>query len=325
MIEYIKYKLRGNSFYKKYCQTRVNDMRYFFKNMRMYFNKYRFKKDKEVEGNTLYFIFDDKQRHPGLADRLKVLACVYYVAKINGFDFKIICDRSLDLPKYLNENEVKWVGSEDELSYSLRNSRLIAYNGGGKVPKLNKKVKQYHIYYYIGLSILRSNNIPDYERVWSKHYRELFQTKDIIKEKYHLTGLEPNKYIAVHLRFVNSLEHFEDGFYNAITVDEQEKLIADCLDAIRDIQSKHSEPVVIFSDSNRFINCAKEAGYRTLEGEIGHISFNGSDDAQMKAFLDFYAISQSKKVYRIVKPHMYYTTFSMFGAMCEDKEFETIN
>lgn len=325
MYSYIKYKLRNNHFYVRYCQTQVNNLRYFVKHIKLYLRKYHIPIDKEVDGNTVYFIFDSEQRHPGLADRLKVIVCAYWVAKINGFDFRVIFDHSLNFPAYLDENQVKWIGSNEELSYSIRNSRLLAYNGGGKIPKLNKRIKQYHIIYYIGINILARNNIKNWEAIWRQCFNELFVYKDYLIKNYNNTGLVRRKYIAAHLRFVNALEHFEDGHYNSISKEEQQKLINDCLETISGIQNNHKEPLIVFSDSNTFIECAKEAGFEFLQGNIGHVSFKNDAETELKAFLDFYAISQSKKVYRIIKPKMYGTTFSYYAAISGDAILETIN
>lgn len=128
----------------------------------------------------------------------------------------------------------------------------------------------------------------------------------------------------MHLRFVNALEHFEDGFSNSITKEEQEKLIQDCLKTLAEIQHNHKEPLVLFSDSNIFIEKARQKGYRSLQGKIGHISFKNNAETELKTFLDFYAISQSKKVYTIVKPHMYTTVFSYYAAIIGDVEQEFV-
>ena len=92
IVSYIKYRLRNNRFYLRYCATWINDVRYFIKHVKLYLRKYHISKDKEVNGNTMYFIFDPEQRHPGLADRLKVIVCAYWVAKINNFKFNVILE-----------------------------------------------------------------------------------------------------------------------------------------------------------------------------------------------------------------------------------------
>ena len=57
-LEKIKYILRGSRYYRKYFQTTVNSLRYYFRDLHYYWQLYSFKKDREVSGNTLYFIIN---------------------------------------------------------------------------------------------------------------------------------------------------------------------------------------------------------------------------------------------------------------------------
>lgn len=323
LIRYIKHICRNNTYYVKYCQTTINATRYFIKNFVLYIQKYQLKLDKEVHGNTVYFIFDPKQSHPGLADRLKVIVCAYWIAKINGYDFKVISD-TFQLPKYLHENKVKWIGAPEDLSYSIQNSRLLAYNGSGKIPKLNKRIKQYHIVYYIGRNIMVCNQISNWESLWHQCFGELFVWSDHLITCYQALHLINKRYVSAHLRFVNALEKFEDGHYNTIPKQKQDELINNCLKELKNIQKRHDIPLIVFSDSNIFLTYAKQAGFQSIGGFVGHISYIHNEDIELKTFLDFYAISQSQKAYRIVKPHMYQTMFSYYAAVSSNIEIETI-
>lgn len=44
-LEKIKYILRGSRYYRKYFQTTVNSLRYYFRNLHYYWQLYSFKKD----------------------------------------------------------------------------------------------------------------------------------------------------------------------------------------------------------------------------------------------------------------------------------------
>ena len=327
MFSRIKAFLRGNSFYVNHLQRRVNDCRYFASNIKFYICHFSFRKDKEVEGNTLYFVYDPSQKHPGLADRLKVICCVYYIAKINGFDFKLIFETPFKLCDYLECNKYNWVGHWEDLSFSFKNSRMLAYNGMGKIPHLNKKYKQYLIYYYIGKNILQCNHVPEWEKVWAECYNDLFKPSYKLLNAYKISGqgYKERSYIAVHLRFVNALEHFEDGHYNSLNKEKQDKLIERCLNALTDIQIKENKPIIVFSDSNRFLNIAKMKGYAIIDGEVHHISFQVDKDNILKTFLDFYMIGRSEKTYRILAPEMYATTFSYYAAISGGSKFETLS
>lgn len=106
-LEKIKYILRGSQYYRKYFQTTVNSLRYYFRNLHYYWQLYSFKKDREVSGNTLYFIIDPNIKHPGLVDRFKAIVGLFYVAKINGFDFKVIFNHPFKLEEYLSVNKYR--------------------------------------------------------------------------------------------------------------------------------------------------------------------------------------------------------------------------
>lgn len=56
-LEKIKYILRGSRYYRKYFQTTVNSLRYYFRNLHYYWQLYSFKKDREVSGNKQYHVY----------------------------------------------------------------------------------------------------------------------------------------------------------------------------------------------------------------------------------------------------------------------------
>lgn len=325
LFEICKCYLRRNKFYKKHCQTHVNNLRYFTRSLRYYFREYSYKKDKDVIGNTLYFIIDPRIGHPGLADRLKAIVGSYFIAKQNGFEFKIIFEYPFNLNKYLDQNEVNWVANVSDLSYSLQNSRIIPYNGGGKIPHLPKKVKQYHIYSYIGYDILETNNIPNYQHLWGELFQSLFKPTKLLQDSLDLIPLKENEFIAVHIRFVNALEHFEDNEFNIISKEEKENLIRRCDDAITKIMiSNPNNKVVVFSDSQIYLNHVKSMlDVIVLDGKIGHISFSNNEEAVLKTFIDFFTISKSSLAIRLLSPEIYATVFSYYAALsglkrCDD-------
>ncbi len=322
IFERIKCFLRANPFYTKYCQTYVNDCRYWVRNMRYYFRLYSWKKDKEVVGNTVYFIIDPEISHPGLADRFKAIIGSYYIAKQNGFNFKVLFSHPFVLSKYLDNASHEWVASGDELSYSLCNTRIIAYNGGGRVPKLCKSVKQYHIYCYIGYDILETNQIGNYTQLWGELFRELFSpTPYLQKTIANYSFLRENDFVAIHLRFVNALEQFEGNQFNFLSTVQKEELVLRCLKGIQNVMRQHPDKkAVIFSDSTLFLNrVQKELPVTVLGGEIGHISFINSDAIVLKTFVDFYMISKASETVRILAPEMYNTVFSYYAALSGGK------
>lgn len=102
MMSRLKMFLRKNAFYNKYLQEHINNIRLFWKNCIFYFHHYTFKNNKELDGtHTVFLVYDAEQEHPGLADRLKVICCAYYIALQNGFDFKLVFETPFKLYDYL--------------------------------------------------------------------------------------------------------------------------------------------------------------------------------------------------------------------------------
>ena len=319
IIEKIKCFLRANKYYKKYCQTRVNDCRYWCRGLKYYRKLYNWKLDKLIDENTIYFIIDPNISHPGLADRFKAIIGTYYIAQQNGFDFKIIFNHPFTLSTYLSSDNY---GSIDDLSYSLKNSRILAYNGGGKVPRLNKSIKQYHVYNYIGYDILETNNIDNYQQLWGELFRSLFKPTALLETALANISNIDESYIAIHLRFVNALEQFEENHFNYLSDDEKEALINKCLDGIEMIRTKYSnKSIIVFSDSSIFLNRVKlQLDVLVLDGEIGHISFNSTNDAALKTFIDYFVMSKADLVIRILTKEIYATVFSYYAALSGGKK-----
>ncbi|MDR3129832.1 MAG: hypothetical protein LBU03_06305 [Tannerellaceae bacterium] len=342
LIERIRYYGRRNKFksyiketgfYKKHCKSSVKHIRnflwkyYYIKYdflwvYKYYIKYYSFRKDKEVSGNTVYLIIDPSLKYGGLVDRLNVMVGCYYIAKVNGFEFKIISDPPFRIDDYVEVNGYNWLSEKAALSYNLRNVRVIPYIVRGRgIPRLNKGIKQYHVSFVMGHDILQDNNIPDHGILWGQLYNTLFKPREYILRRMKDTGLQENEYIAVHLRFMNALEHVEDRQFNSLPSEKQEKLIARCFGGISKILAENNtHPVVIFSDSNVFLKLVKVLPVYVLEGKVGHISYNKETEFCAKAFFDFYMISKARKIYAIRAPEMYTGGYSSHAAMVGYKE-----
>lgn len=321
IIERIKCFLRANPYYKKYLQTHINDFRYFYRSCRYYVKYYSLRIDKTVTGNTLFFIIDPAIKHPGLADRLKAIVGCYYIATQNDFDFKIIFETPFILSDYLDVCQCNWLAGRADLSFSIRNTRVTAYNGGGKVPKLHRSVKQYHIYSYIGYDILETNRIPDYKKRWGVLFNELFKPKDFLLQQLRESGFTKNKYNAVHIRFVNALEHFEADFFNDLSASKKENLIQRCIAGLEILLNQDNQlPLLVFSDSRLFLNRARALPLHILDGPIGHISYDNKQETVTKTFLDFYMIAHARNVFVMHAPELYNSVYPFYAASAGYKE-----
>lgn len=297
--------------------------KYFVKKVYYYFRKFKLKVDKLIDENIIFFIIDPELNHPGLVDRLNAIVSCNIIAQLNGFEFKIIFDHPFILKDYFDENELKWHATEEELSFSFHNTRILNYTGYGKIPKLSKRIKQYHIYFYEGQNILANNYIKNASQEWFKSFNMLFKPSHKLTELLNKYEFNNSGYVAVHLRFVNVLEHFEKN-NSSITLNkvQAKQLIGDCLKKMRQIQTQNkTDEVVVFSDSQRFLEIAKKEGFRVLDGDVGHITFQGHRESVVsKTFVDFVLISRAKIIYRLYAPFMYRSAFAVYAALSGGKD-----
>ena len=108
---------------------------------------------------------------------------------------------------------------------------------------------------------------------------------------------------------------------------DQEDLINKSIEVIKDIKAKNEliPKVLVTADSCKFLDRAKELPYvYIVEGKVGHINFENSDDVNMKTFLDFLMIAKAQKVYLAKSEQMYNSDFARRAAMIYGKEFELV-
>ena len=284
---------------------------------------YRFKgKQRCKEG--VYFILDNKhlQKHPGLMDRMKAIVGMYYIAKANGMDFYLIHDASFKMDRYLRPNKVKWECQESEVSDSIFDTRILVYDPYAPIPRLKSIGVQWHCYEYIGRNILEQNQIENWECEWKKCYDELFVPSDLL-----ISLIQKNKpaerFVGIHLRFVNALGIFEDAAVNSVLPDvKKESLIRQCIQAIQTIQSNVNYPVVVFSDNSLFLQRVNKIGIQTLgDRNIRHVSFSADTNSIDKTFIDAYVLAEAESVYAIQGHSLYASAFSKYAAIIGGKPY----
>ena len=316
--------LRSSSLYQRYAQAWINDMRYALRNLRLYFTEYQNGNAIHPAGKKLFFILDPKQKHPGFADRLKVFCCLHRIAQHSGMEIKLVLDEKFPLERYLEPANNDWRASWTDLSHCRSEVKLTAYNGGKhKLPVICTDKPQTHIYNYIGLDIIRRTEGNQWRNVWKRHFDQMFKPTEYLQSL--LSQYAQNEpYTACHIRFVNALDHLEDGYYNELTADDQQKLIDKCLAALTDIRQQEKRPLLIFSDSERFLNAAKEHGFGRIEGgKIGHVSF--CSEAMEKTVIDFFMLSKAQRIIRLTCPEVYGSTFPIYASFvgnCQIWEYE---
>lgn len=302
------------------------DLYLFLKKYKLYFSFYGLRKRVAVSKPAVVFIVDKRVRHAGLADRLKAMVTAYYVAKQNGVDFKIVHTHPFRLDDYLAPNRHDWRLDDDQVSYSLRNARILN-TYGMRVPRVRAQPpRQYHVYTSVDI-LARTCPEPECRRIWGELYQELFRPSERLQNALDAVALQENSYIAVHLRFVNALGRFEVGVNNCLDEAGRADLLGRCHRALEELRSRYpTHKIVVFSDSKVFLDSVRTMeNIVVLDGKLGHVTHDGHDDeVTTKVFLDFYLLAKAKKVYSIIAPEMYLTAFSAYAAWSGLKEFERI-
>ncbi len=298
----------------------------FFKKIKLYIKYYSLFDNVRLSKNQVIYIVNKDLRNAGLVDRFKTIVAAYFIAKQQGFEFKILHTKPFNLVDYIVPNKIDWTIDENDLNYGIKRSRILTYTS--KIPKLSRKINQYHV--YVGRDLIR-NYYPEPERfdIWHSLFNELFVPSKKLIMLLAAQSIKENEYYAVHLRFVNALEHFEEGYNNSLSIDKRELLISRCIQHILLLKEQnHGIPFLIFSDSDIFlerIKNNKNEGIVVLDGEIGHITFRGEENnVVLKTFLDFYMISRAYKVYSLLSPEMYNSMFAAYAAHAGGKCFERI-
>lgn len=281
----------------------------------------------KIEAKTMTFYMDPNRKYPGFVDILKAIIGCYYIAKINGYKFRIHFDTPFQLSKFLSpvSEANDWMLSASETTGINKlniSTGLINYYGIGKIPRLTKA--RYQVRNFIGWNILQRNNMMDWEKKWHELYHELFQPSDYLRKKLSEFEFKENGYIAIHIRFVNTLELAEPDFPQVpLNEDEKENLIYNCIAKIKELESTESCKAVVFSDSNYFLSKCHDMNIFVLEGNVGHVTYNQNAEIILKMFTDLNMIARAKKVFSLRNDNLYASAFPLYGSIIGGKLFKT--
>jgi hypothetical protein len=277
---------------------------------------YRFRPTHAKRVNTFYFVFDPNFKHPGLADRLKAIIYCYYIAKQSGYEFKIVYSTPYKLSEYLTNNKICWEANEEDLEYSITDTRFFIYTARrtGIDYKLPKGY-QYHCYCYKGDDLFYQTG-HSYGVHFEELYKELFHPSQYLQNAIDAIGLSPKTYNSVHIRFVNALDSFEQSKYPTLSEERQKDLIKRCHTALLAIAKNSQLPVYVFSDSKRFLDSLTGLPVYSIDNSsIAHISHTANKQTILKTFVDWYLLANSHNVYRLLSEETYKTNFSVYAAL----------
>lgn len=276
--------------------------------------------------------------HAGLCDRLKGMTTLFGWCKEHHIDFRIFHNHPFTLDKYICPNQYNWKIQEEAISYNkknvsvnhcmlnhltnkfVKNGEIISLEKQWFENRISRNKKQYHFY---------TNIYPENDIAFGQNFQELFRPTPRLQNEinHHLKQIDRD-YISISFRFMQLLGDFKDCDGETLDIKEQEKLINKSLLIVEQIKLRHSniKTVLVTADSQKFLDAVKEIPYTyIIEGKIGHINFENSDEVNMKTFLDFFMIAHAKKVYLAKSGKMYNSDFARRASMIYNSEFETVD
>ncbi len=299
---------------------------------------YKQSSELHITSKTVIYMANGFCNHAGLCDRLKGITTLYGWCKENGLDFRAFHIHPFKLSDYLIPNLYDWRIDEKEICYDKRytsvnhlmlNHLVRKQIESGEISGLEKtwfrnriktKKKQMHFY---------TNMQPEDNLHFGTYFKELFKpTPRLALVLNHHMQTIGNCYISISFRFVQLLGDFKDCDGETLSDIEQADLITKSIKAVKNIkeQNKIIQKVLVTADSTKFLDQVKALPYvYVVEGKVGHINFESSDEVNTKTFLDFLMIANAKKVYLAKAEKMYKSDFARYASMIYNRPFEQYN
>lgn len=296
---------------------------------------------KPLAGQPVYTaMVDGESFHGGMCDRFKGIISLYAYCKYHRLPFRIKYTYPFRLEDYLSPGTYDWRLRKGEYTDNPLYCRILYMRGEHLARRLFKLKTSKQVHFYTNRDCLEHiNKAYATERhmgpfAWGELYRELFTPGPVLQQRIKAIKEElGNNYYAAVFRFQNLLGDFHEYQFKSITdKGEAEKLIDKCLDALRKLKTAHGNQVLLVtSDSISFLKRASQIeGVHIIPGTLIHMDGDKSHAAEnnyeiyLKSFLDFYILSEARKIYRIGTSYMYPSEFPVYAAKVHDIPFEGI-
>lgn len=277
----------------------------------------------------IYLIIDDSNSHCGITDRLKTAIGLCYVAQQNGINFKFIHHAGFDMRDFLLPNKIDWAADFSDITRLPWKKRHITYFPPfTDFPKFKKGI-QYICKEYIGKNLIEMTGVQDWQRVWRELFWDMFKPSPKVLDALSQIVV-PEQYAVVNVRFINALGQMEDADYNAPFPKEvQEHIIQSVLDKIAECKRDSNVPIIVYSDSVRFLRIAEERGYQICDPDgVGHImNAETGDKVNLMTFVYMLQMSKAEKVYSILNLEglpsnsLYKSQYPRYAAIIGNKTF----
>ncbi len=262
---------------------------------------------------------DGRGYHGGLTDRFKGAISWWNYCEKNGLDFRIHYVYPFNLTDYVVPNEYDWRIDEKDIPDNIRDTRIF-YGRGEKGQRLDRLHTDKSVWYYGNMDLGDTLDYPPYNRPWGEIFKKLFRPSELVESHLQKCREEiGGEYVAVVYRFQNLLGDFNEYLYRTLSEEaDRQKLIERALEELEKVHEENpGMRVLVTADSSSFLAEASRKSYvYVIPGKVEHMDFTDTDTdhTQLKSFLDFFMISEARKVYSVVIGEMYRSQFPQYAA-----------
>lgn len=276
------------------------------------------------DSSRLIVYMTEGTEYAGLADRLRTFISAAIIATENNRRLCIYHDKGFALEQYLEPNEADWRIKPEEICRDASQVECLWFSR--TLPKQLHPQKECHAYALDNILLELPRQMQGkytYAEVFHKLFRPTAYLSSMVTQAMQACGIADKAYVAVHLRFLNFFEPVEEHMTQATGTPEQQKQVLIRVHAA--LERIHQEsgglPIVLFADSNRFLQANHPEYVKILPGTVGHIiRHNAAADIADKAFTDLFVMSKAKSIYRITGKHIYNGGFAKAAAGIGGKE-----
>jgi hypothetical protein len=257
----------------------------------------------------------------GLNDRLRGIILLYEMSKRLGVDFRINYIYPVKLSDFLIPNDYDWRIEPSEIITNSRNAAFYHSIDNFLPHKLKDMFNDFERLFKHKTQIHCVTNWFGEDDKYATLFKELFKPSNGLQKLIdeHLSKIG-NDFISVSFRFLNLLNDFDHDKYVSLATTEQQTLLEHCIQHLNEVHAENpNKTILVTSDSSTFITAIKELDYvYVIPGNIGHTDICNSADKNYevytKTLLDYFIISNAKKVYLISEGKMYANSGFAFRA-----------
>jgi len=288
---------------------------------------------------------NDRINGHGLTDRLRGMVSLYAYCEGNTLDYGIVHTHPFILKDYLLPNKYKWDKFDSYYQNDTTNNCVLiceypmsAFGWPIELPK--ETIQEYEhwildLYTSLPVDTLQvATNASFAEKQYGELFKELFKPSDTVSRLVVQTRQKlGTNFVSVSYRFLNILgdsdEHIE-GFQHLDDA-RMAKLILECQEELHKLLAKNSCPILVTSDSFTFLSSLSYDFFPRIHYILGekvhhHMGLSETKDpfGYLKSFAEMFLISYANKVYQVVAPDMYNSTFPRYAALLGNRNYQII-